>query len=160
MSHCAWEPWPPTRASSCGVSRRRGACWSRAAPTWSGAAARVAPQQLCEHSCLVLDIGNSPRRWQLQRGRTELAVDVSGPLHSNNSFLLLTACRAGAGIGLLPATVATADVRNGQLSQVLSGWSSTEQGIYAVYPSARFIPAKVRAFVEFMAARLRGSGEN
>ncbi|HXO63103.1 MAG TPA: LysR family transcriptional regulator [Steroidobacteraceae bacterium] len=118
------------------------------------------PQQLCEHSCLVLDIGNSPRRWQLQRGRTELAVDVSGPLHSNNSFLLLTACRAGAGIGLLPATVATADLRNGQLSQVLSGWSSTEQGIYAVYPSARFIPAKVRAFVEFMAARLRGSGEN
>jgi len=29
-----------------------------------------------------------------------------------------------------------------------------------VYPSARFIPAKVRAFVEFVAARLRGSGEN
>ena len=120
------------------------------------------PQQLGEHSCLVLDIGNSPRRWQLQRGRTALAVDVSGPLRSNNSFLLLTACRAGAGagIGLLPATVTTADVRSGELSRVLSGWSSTEQGIYAVYPSARFIPAKVRAFVEFMAARLRGSGEN
>jgi DNA-binding transcriptional LysR family regulator len=118
------------------------------------------PQQLSEHPCLVLDIGNSPRRWELQRGRTALAVDVSGPLRSNNSFLLLTACRAGAGIGLLPATVATADVRDGKLSRVLSGWSSTEQGIYAVYPSARFIPAKVRAFVEFMAARLRGSGEN
>jgi hypothetical protein len=26
---------------------------------------------------------------------------------------------------------------------------------YAVYPSARFIPAKVRAFVEFVAAELR-----
>jgi DNA-binding transcriptional LysR family regulator len=38
--------------------------------------------------------------------------------------------------------------------------SPTERAIYAVYPSARFIPAKVRAFVEFVAARLRGSGEN
>jgi DNA-binding transcriptional LysR family regulator len=118
------------------------------------------PQQLTEPSCLILDIGNRPRRWELQRARTALAVDVSGPLHSNNSFVLLTACRSGAGIGLLPASVATADVRHGELVRVLPQWSSTEQGIYAVYPSARFIPAKVRAFVEFVAARLSGSGEN
>ena len=118
------------------------------------------PQQLTEHSCLILDIGNRPRRWELQRGRTALAVDVSGPLHSNNSFVLLTACRSGAGIGLLPASVASADVRRSELARVLPQWSSTEQGIYAVYPSARFIPVKVRAFVEFVAARLMGSGEN
>jgi DNA-binding transcriptional LysR family regulator len=117
------------------------------------------PQQLTEHACLVLDIGAHPRRWELERGRTALAVDVSGPLHSNNSFVLLTACRNGAGIGLLPATVATADVRRGELARVLTQWSSAEQGIYAVYPSARFIPTKVRAFVEFVATRLR-SGEN
>ena len=118
------------------------------------------PQQLTEHACLILDIGNRPRRWELQRGRTALAVDVAGPLHSNNSFVLLTACRSGAGIGLLPASVATADVRRSELARVLPQWSSTEQGIYAVYPSARFIPLKVRAFVEFVAARLKGSGEN
>jgi len=118
------------------------------------------PRQLAEHSCLVLDIGPRPRRWELQRGRAQAAVEVAGPLHSNNSFVLLSACRSGAGIGLLPASVASADVRGGALRRVLPGWGSTEQGIYAVYPSARFIPAKVRAFVEFIATRLRGSGEN
>jgi DNA-binding transcriptional LysR family regulator len=118
------------------------------------------PQELAGHACLVLDIGAHPRRWELQRGRTALAVDVSGPLHSNNSFVLLTACRNGAGIGLLPAMVATADTRRGELARVLPQWSSAELEIYAVYPSARFIPAKVRAFVEFVATRLRGSGEN
>jgi DNA-binding transcriptional LysR family regulator len=118
------------------------------------------PEQLTGHSCLILDIGNRPRRWELQHGRTALAVDVSGPLHSNNAFVLLTACRSGAGIGLLPASVASADVRRSELARVLPQWSSTEQGIYAVYPSARFIPVKVRTFVEFVAARLRGSGEN
>jgi DNA-binding transcriptional LysR family regulator len=34
---------------------------------------------------------------------------------------------------------------------------SVEEGIYAVYPSARFIPAKVRAFVDFVAAELRAA---
>jgi len=114
------------------------------------------PQQLLEHACLVLDIGARPRRWQLQRGRAEAAIDVAGPLHSNNAFVLLTACREAAGISLLPASVAGDDVRAGALRQVLPGWESAEQGIYAVYPSARFIPAKVRAFVDFVAARLRG----
>jgi DNA-binding transcriptional LysR family regulator len=112
---------------------------------------------LREHSCLVLDIGPRPRRWELQRSRTQAAIDVTGPLQSNNAFVLLGACRSGAGISLLPFSVASPDVDSGVLRRVLPGWSSTEQGIYAVYPSARFIPAKVRAFVEFIAARLSPS---
>jgi DNA-binding transcriptional LysR family regulator len=118
------------------------------------------PQQLLEHACLVLDVGARPRRWQLQRGRTQVAIDVAGPLHSNNAFVLLTACREAAGISLLPASVAGADVRSGALRNVLAGWESLEEGMYAVYPSARFIPAKVRAFVDFVAARLGRSGES
>ncbi len=40
---------------------------------------------------------------------------------------------------------------------MLPGWAGAEQAIFAVYPTARFIPAKVRAFVEFVATRLRGA---
>lgn len=115
------------------------------------------PQQLTDHACLVLDIGARPQRWELERGRTRAALDVTGPLRSNNSFALLSACKAGLGIGLLPESVVGADVSRGELHRVLPGWVSVEQGIYAVYPSARFIPAKVRAFVDFVAARLRAS---
>jgi DNA-binding transcriptional LysR family regulator len=50
-------------------------------------------------------------------------------------------------------------MRAGSLRHVLPAWVSAEQGIYAVYPSARFIPAKVRAFVDFVAARLRAAQE-
>jgi DNA-binding transcriptional LysR family regulator len=114
-------------------------------------------QQLREHACLVLDIGTRPRHWELERGRTRAAVDVAGPLHSNNSFALLIACRSGLGISLLPDFIAREDLSHGALRRVLPGWASAEAGIYAVYPSARFIPAKVRAFVEFVAARLRAA---
>ena len=113
------------------------------------------PHQLGEHRCLVLDIGVRPQRWQIARARTQIAIDVDGPLRSNNAFVLLRACRDGLGISLLPETVAGEDLRRGELRRVLPGWVSAEEGIYAVYPSARFIPAKVRAFVEFVAAELR-----
>jgi DNA-binding transcriptional LysR family regulator len=114
-----------------------------------------APQQLQQHACLTLEVGPRPRHWQLERARARVALEVHGPLRSNNSFALLSACRDGLGVSLLPEFVVSADVRRGALSRVLPGWASAEQGIYAVYPSARFIPAKVRAFVDFVAARMR-----
>jgi DNA-binding transcriptional LysR family regulator len=113
------------------------------------------PQQLRDHACLVFEIGSRPQRWELERGRTRAALEVSGPLRSNNALALRIAARGGAGISLLPEFVTRADVQGGTLRRVLPQWLGAEQGIYAVYPSARFIPAKVRAFVDFIAARLR-----
>jgi DNA-binding transcriptional LysR family regulator len=112
-------------------------------------------QQLRGHSCLVFESGPRPQRWELERGQTRTALEVSGPLRSNNALALRIACLGGAGIGLLPDFVTRADVEDGALRRVLPQWAAAEQGIYAVYPSARFIPAKVRVFVEFVAARLR-----
>jgi DNA-binding transcriptional LysR family regulator len=143
-----------------GMRKKRLATWLTAPRRSSTKNTAKVVRELIPITQLTLVARQRPRRWELQRGRTHVAIEVAGPLHSNNAFVLLTACRNGAGIGLLPASVSTAGVRSGELRRVLPGWTSLEQGIYAVYPSARFIPAKVRAFVEFVAARLRGSGEN
>lgn len=115
------------------------------------------PQQLRQHACLVLDIGARPQRWELERGRTRAALDVAGPLRSNNMFALLDACQAGLGVALLPEFAVASALRSGELQRVLPGWASGGQAMYAVYPSARFVPAKVRAFVDFISARLRSA---
>lgn len=116
------------------------------------------PRELCVHACLVLDIGAYPQRWELVRGRARASLEVGGPLRSNNALALLGACQGGLGIAQLPEFVVAADLRRERLRRVLPGWASAEAAIYAVYPSARFIPAKVRAFVDFLAARLKGAG--
>jgi len=65
------------------------------------------------------------------------------------------------GLGLLPATLAGIGVAqiydvvvhhhivNGELERILADWSSARQPVYAVIPSRRNVPAKVRTFVEF-----------
>jgi DNA-binding transcriptional LysR family regulator len=116
------------------------------------------PRELTGHACLVLDIGNHPQRWELERARARAAPQVSGPLRSNNALLLLAACRSGLGITLVSEFVAREQIAGRELTRVLPGWVGAEQSIYAVYPSARFIPAKVRAFVDFLAERLRDLG--
>lgn len=113
------------------------------------------PAQLAQHACLALDIGAHPRRWELLRQGAQVDVDVAGPAHSNNALALTEIYRGGAGIALLPEFAIVADVRAGRLRRVLPGWATAEHGIYAVYPSARFVPAKVRAFVDFLDQRLR-----
>ena len=50
----------------------------------------------------------------------------------------------------------TADFASGQLQPVLPAWATREQGIYAIYPGFRFIPAKVGALVDYFAEHLRG----
>jgi len=57
---------------------------------------------------------------------------------------------AGSGVALLPEWLVreALDARN--LVSVLPGYTFSRQGIYAVYPDARHVPAKVRSFIDFM----------
>lgn len=105
---------------------------------------------LTAHATLVLDIGPTPLRWTLHRNQRAHSVDTQPVLRSNHALALRDACRAGAGIALLPQFIVAADLASGALVPVLPGWTADAQHIYAVYPSHRFIPAKVRAFVDFL----------
>jgi DNA-binding transcriptional LysR family regulator len=121
-------------------------------------AAPKQPGQLTKHACLV-HVGGTfpPGRWELVRGEQHAQHDADGPLRSNNALALLAACRAGVGILLVAEVLAADDLRSGALKRVLPGWSTAARDVYAVYPSARFVPAKVRAFVDFVTAYLAGA---
>lgn len=116
------------------------------------------PRELERHACLVLDITDHPERWDLQRRGETLPVSVAGPLRSNNALALREACLRGVGIALLPAFLLGRDFADGRLVRVLPAWATEEQGIYAIYPGYRFIPAKVRAFVDHLAGQLAAGG--
>ena len=56
------------------------------------------------------------------------------------------------GIGLLPSTYCDAQIASGELVRLLPDWSSPEIFVHAVYPTRRFLPAKLQVFLEDLKA--------
>lgn len=111
------------------------------------------PEDLAEHSCLGYSYDDSGNEWRFSGPDGDHVVQVKGHLRANNGDLLRVAALGGAGIVLQPRFLVGADLRAGRLQSVLTEYKSRELGIYAVYPSRKYLSAKVRSFIDFLAER-------
>lgn len=114
------------------------------------------PRDLTQHQCLNYGYLQGGVSLQLSNGRETQKVHVTGPLHANNGDLLAMAAEAGMGIALLPDFIVDKALADGRLVPVMCEWQAPEISINAVYPSARRVPMKTRAFLDFLTAHLRG----
>jgi len=109
------------------------------------------PQDLIEHDCLTLQTPAFPtHEWLLEGASGVEQIHVSGPVQTNTAESLALAIREGIGIGMLPLYAAIDALRDGTLVRVLPGHILQKMNIYALYPSRRFVDAKVRTWVEFL----------
>ncbi len=112
------------------------------------------PEDLVRHRCLTYEYLPQRGLWQFRdRSGRERPVRVAGSLHSNNGDLLAAAAVQGVGIALEPDFIVADDLRTGRLVRILEGFAAPVSAIYAVYPSRRYLSAKVRAFVDFLGGR-------
>lgn len=109
---------------------------------------------LARHNCLgyTLPSAIGANRWTFGP-EGEIVVPVQGNLRANNGDALLAAAVAGQGLIYQPTFIVGDSLRDGSLVPVLGGYPTYQPGIHAVLPSARQAPAKVRAFIAFLAAR-------
>lgn len=121
------------------------------------------PRDLTRHQCLNYGYLQSGANLQLSNGRETQRVHVTGPLHANNGDLLAQGAEADMGIALLPTFIVEKALQAGRLVQVLADWEAPPISINAVYPTARRVPLKTRAFLDFLSAELaveqRAAGE-
>lgn len=119
--------------------------------------APAAPEDLVRHNCLTYEYAmRDTWRFRDAAGR-ERTVRVAGSLNSNNGDLNVAAAVEGLGIAMEPDFIVGVELKNGALVPVLASFEAPALPIYAVYPSRRFLPAKVRAFVDFLAERFTGA---
>ena len=83
----------------------------------------------------------------------EIAIPITGNLRANNGDALLAAALAGQGLIYQPTFLVGDNLRDGSLVRLLSEFAVPELGVYAVLPSGRQAPAKVRVVIDFLAAR-------
>ena len=110
------------------------------------------PAELARHNCLTYSYSSSGDEWKLNGPDGSHTVKVSGSLRATNGDMVKLAALGGVGLIRQPTFLAAQDIRAGRLVEVLSEYTSSELGIYAVYPSRKHLSAKVRSFVDFMAA--------
>lgn len=112
------------------------------------------PHDLRGHKCLIYTLSNAPDTWPFTRNGRKLEVAITGRYRVNNSLAIREALLSGAGIALIPRIYVEQDIVDGRLLSILEVWCPQEQWIYALYPSGRFTPKRVKTFVDFLADKL------
>ncbi|MGA1803685.1 LysR family transcriptional regulator [Rhizobium sp. HT1-10] len=85
-------------------------------------------------------------------------VSVNGPIEVNSPHATLRAALAGIGVAIIPDFIAHKSIENGDLVTLFNDYVPTDRGIYAVYPHRRYLPAKVRIFVDYLHNWFRKNG--
>ena len=109
------------------------------------------PRDLADAPCIIDTNGRWLSNWPFIGDNSDLvSVSVSGPIEVNSPIAARAAAVAGLGFAILPDFIAAPEIEEGRLITVLNDRMPTGGGIFAVYPHRRYLPAKVRVFVDFL----------
>ncbi|AWH39292.1 LysR family transcriptional regulator [Stenotrophomonas sp. ZAC14D1_NAIMI4_6] len=118
--------------------------------------APAAVDDLQSHSVLAYSLSDSPGSWPLLGPDGQVTITLPARVTANNSLMLRDLLVAGMGIGALPSFLAAPALARGELQQVLPDHQYPPRFVHAVYPTARHLQPKVRAFIDFLHADLPG----
>lgn len=128
-------------------------CASPAYLAQSGAPS--SPEELDHHRCIVYNAPPHSHEWELRsEDDSRLTVQVKTRLTVNSLAMVRDAAMAGLGIARLPTFICGEALAAGQLVRVLPRHAAVERPVYAVCVGRKYMPAKVRAFLDFLAERM------
>lgn len=113
------------------------------------------PRELAEHTTLAYSYWSSGDEWQFAGPEGAASVRVRPWMHTNNGDSCRAAALAGHGIILQPSFLIGEDLRRKALVELMPEFRAVELGVYAVYPTRRYLLPRVRAMVDFLAEGFR-----
>lgn len=113
------------------------------------------PGELAAHVTLAYSYWSSGDDWQFEGPHGPANVRVKPWMRTNNGDTCRAAAIEGCGIVLQPSFLVGEDLRRNALVEVMPEYRATELGVYAVYPSRRYLLPRVRAMVDFLAESFR-----
>jgi DNA-binding transcriptional LysR family regulator len=111
------------------------------------------PQELETHNCLVFGDSAYFRDWPFERGGTRTVIRPRGNLRCGDTNVLRLAAVNGLGVLMLASFILAEDLQAGRLVPILGDHTIGQFGVFAVYANRRFLPPKVRLFVDTLASR-------
>jgi DNA-binding transcriptional LysR family regulator len=108
------------------------------------------PEDLKDHMVMGYAYAADKDEWHFNGPDGAVSVKTNVRMHSNNGDTCVAAALAGIGITRQPTFMLNEYIQNGKLVPLMPEYSAVELGIYAVYPSRTYLPAKVRATIDFL----------
>jgi DNA-binding transcriptional LysR family regulator len=121
------------------------------------------PDDLVAHNCLCYNHRAGQVIWRFADDQGSYETQIEGNFAANNAGSIAAAAIAGMGLALLPVWMVGREIQEGCLQVVLPGYRAeiadfaTE--VFAVYPHARHLSAKVRAYIDFIAEKFNAEPE-
>ncbi len=115
----------------------------------------ASPEDIAHHNCLLFPLSGFRSSWRFRDGQGhETAVPVQGRTIISSGIALQHCAIAGMGLALLPHWLVGQDLRSGALVKVLPDYKVTgtdfATAAWLVYPSRRYMPSKVRVWIDFL----------
>jgi DNA-binding transcriptional LysR family regulator len=111
--------------------------------------------ELSEHDLIGFAPQGHALPWKLAGPDGPVELTPSSWLRANDMGFLQAAVEAGAGIGLVDVGIIADALRAGRVRRVLPAYSMHGGALYAIHPSARRVPLKLRVFLRMLAHSLR-----
>ena len=113
------------------------------------------PEDLRDHNCLNFNFRRIEPVWPFRRDGRDLALSVKGTIEANNGETLGQLALAGVGIARVGAFSVADDIAAGRLVPIFEEFNPGDvELIHAVFVGGINMPARVRVFVDFLAARV------
>jgi DNA-binding transcriptional LysR family regulator len=112
------------------------------------------PQDLVTDRHILIDYRDPetgrPFEWEFHRGRRIVKVPTNGHIIVSDIITMHNLCVAGYGIVQVMENAVSRLLKQGKLIDLFPDWPDERFPLYAVYPSRKHLPAKTRAFLDFV----------
>lgn len=118
-------------------------------------------EDLADHNCLAFTFRETrlARAWRFMQEGVEKSLTPKGNMSFSDGAAVCDAACAGYGLAQLQDYFADSAIAQGKLVSVLDRFKPNIEPIWLVYPQTRHLTPTVRAFVDFLAAQFRASGQ-
>lgn len=111
------------------------------------------PHELAAHAILAYSYWSTRDEWQFEGPDGPVSVRTQPCLTTNSGDTCRAAALVHQGVILQPSFVVDEDLAAGTLVELMPEYRAVELGIYAVYPTRKHVPAKVRVLIDFLGER-------
>lgn len=117
------------------------------------------PEDILQHSLISFPYEAFRTFWTFQRHHEKIDIPIEPALTVTNASTIAECTRQGMGLGMLSDWMCQDDLASGQLIEVLPHWQvsgkTPESSIWLVYPTRKYLPAKVSHFRDWLVDQYR-----